>query len=253
MPRIDRLIAHNTGLSRKDITRAFRAGGVRDAAGERLDDPRWSLPPSALPFGVQWYGEPLTLYLHYAVLQHKPLGVVTAMADPRHRTAFDLLPADLPLRRDLRAVGRLDKETSGLLLWTSDGDLLHRITHPRYAVPRRYHAALTSEFRDPPDDFALEDGYRPSITALSRADASQMHVSLHRPHTAQTFADITVTSGRFHEVRRIFAALGSHVEGLCRVAYGPIELPPDLPPEHCNPVDLKAHFRDLHPVPAGER
>lgn len=248
MPRIDRLLARNLGLSRRDVTRGFRQHAVQDAEGRPLTEPAWNLPPSQLPFAIRWYDEPHVLYHDFAVLQHKPLGVVTAMRDAKHRTAYDVLPRDLPLRRDLRAVGRLDRDTSGLLLWTTDGELLHRITHPRYAIPRRYHAALRTAFSDSPPDLVLDDGHRPDIRELTRTTADAMHPALARPPAATHYATITVTSGRFHEVRRIFAALGSHVEALCRVAFGPLELPPDLAPEGCLPLDLKAVFRGIHPV-----
>lgn len=248
MPRIDRLIARNLGLSRRDVTHGFRRRAVHDADGRPLTEPAWNLTPSQLPFAFRWYDEPRVLYYEFAVLQHKPLGVVTAMRDAKHRTAYDVLPPDLPLRQDLRAVGRLDRDTSGLLLWTTDGDLLHRVTHPRYAIPRRYHAALRGEFSDPPPNFCLEDGHRPNLRELERTSSEAMHPALTRPAGVTHYASITLTSGRFHEVRRIFAALGSHVEALCRVAFGPIELPPDLAPEGCVPIDFKAIFRGIHPA-----
>lgn len=249
MPRIDRLIARNLGLSRKEVTREFRLHAFTDGRGGPLEDPRLPMPPSALPTEIAWRGQRVTLYDEFALLQHKPLGVVTAMRDLRHRTAYDCLPADLPLRADLRAVGRLDKETSGLLLWTTDGELLHRVTHPRYAIPRSYQAALAGEFASPPAGLTLDDGHQPNIVSLERCPPEALHPALARPATATVYASITITSGVFHEVRRIFAVLGTRVEALCRVSYGPFELPLELPPEGCCAVDLKAAFRGLHPRP----
>jgi hypothetical protein len=141
VPRLDLLIAHNLGFSRGVVTRLCRQGRVSTPEGAPLRDPALQIPPAGLPMAIQLDDAPHTLYLRYHLLQHKPLGVVTALRDDRHATAYDLLKG-APLHKDLRAAGRLDLETSGLLLWTTEGPLLHRMTHPRYAVPRVYQAAL---------------------------------------------------------------------------------------------------------------
>jgi 16S rRNA pseudouridine516 synthase len=129
----------------------------------------------------------------------------------------------------LRPVGRLDLDTTGLLLWTTDGAWLHRLTHPRTAVPRGYHAALTREFQPLPENLALRDGHRPNVLDLRSLPPEQAHSGLLRPEGAVAFAAITIAGGAYHEVRRVFAALGSHVLALCRVSFGALALPPDLP------------------------
>jgi len=127
-------------------------------------------------------------------------------------------------------VGRLDLDTTGLLLWTTDGKWLQRLTHPKRAVPRIYQAALARPFGLPPPDFELDDGYRPAIVNLATIESEhQLHPSLLRPADAAAYATIAVAGGAYHEVRRIFAALGSHVLALCRVGFGRLELPRDLP------------------------
>lgn len=248
MPRLDALIAHNTGLSRKQVTRLFRGKRIADAHGKRLDDPRVQLAGDDLPRTVLVDDEPVVLRVRFELLLHKPVGVVTALRDEKHPTAFALLE-HAPLHAELRAVGRLDKDTSGLLLWTTDGTLLHKLTHPRYAVPRTYHAALARPF-DPTAAIAglvLDDGHAPEITELRACDADAMHPGLLRTEGVHTFATITITTGRFHEVRRIFAALGSEVLALCRVRFGAIELPEALAPGAWEELDLKAVFRGLSP------
>jgi 16S rRNA pseudouridine516 synthase len=154
---------------------------------------------------------------------------VTALRDPRHPTAYALL-RDAPLHAELRPVGRLDIDTSGLLLWTTDGAEIQRLTHPKRAVPRTYQAALARPHQPLPPDLVLDDGLRPHIAALAPLDRAAAHPSLEVSADAAAFASITVTGGAYHEVRRIFAALGSHVLALCRVRYGDVELPRDLPP-----------------------
>ncbi|HET6585961.1 MAG TPA: pseudouridine synthase [Nannocystaceae bacterium] len=247
MPRLDILLARNLGISRSRVTRLLRAGLVREPGGARLDDGRRQLAPATLPVAVEVDGVMHELHHRVELLQHKPLGVVTALSDARHRTAYELL-AGAPLVGELRAVGRLDLDTSGLLLWTTDGVLLHRLTHPRWAVPRRYHAALAGPWRSPPADLALADGHRPNITELAPLDRAAVHPGLVVGDAASCFATIEITSGRFHEVRRIFAELGTLVVALCRVQYGPVELPLDLAAGAHVPIDLRAHFRGLAPT-----
>lgn len=248
MPRLDLILAHNASISRRQAVRLLRSGRVRDASGTPLRDAKQQVPPAELPWDVSIDGQPLTLYHRYDLMLHKPLGVVTAHEDARHPTAYALV-TDAPLARDLRAVGRLDKETSGLLFWTTDGTLLHRMTHPRYAVPRTYHVALAREFSEPSPGFALADGHAPNIVELLRGSEAAMHPALARPEGAEHFASITITGGKFHEVRRIFAALGSEVTALARVAFGPFELPTDLAAGEHRPVELKSAFAGRHPTP----
>jgi 16S rRNA pseudouridine516 synthase len=228
LPRLDILLAHNLGISRAAVTRLLRAGRVRDAEGTAQLDGRASVAAQRLPWTLELDGSPVTLRTRMDLLQHKPLGVVTALRDAVHPTAYALL-ADAPLRTELRAVGRLDIDSTGLLLWTTDGALLHRLTHPRRAVPRTYHVALGGPWTPVPPGFALDDGHVPTILELDARDAEQMHPGLVFPSNARRFATITVTSGRFHEVRRIFAELDTLVLGLCRVRYGEALLPVDLP------------------------
>jgi len=248
VPRLDALIARNLGLSRRQVTRLLRAGRVRDAEGRKLDEGRQACRPSDGPRTLVVDGVEHTLRHRMGLLQHKPLGVVTAHFDARHPTAYGLLEG-APLYRELRAVGRLDLDTSGLLLWTTDGTLLHRLTHPRYAVPRVYHVGLARDFEDPGPELTLDDGHRPRISELERLPESTMHSALRRSPAARLHASITLHGGRFHEVRRIFAALGSEVLDLCRVRYGSIDLPPSLPARDHETIDLHAIFRGLSPEP----
>jgi 16S rRNA pseudouridine516 synthase len=228
-PHLDELLARNLGCS-KGAARALCAEGrVTDAAGRVLDDGRARVALTQGRVQVQVDGEQRVLRLEVLVLQHKPAGVITALHDARHATAYALLRT-APLHPHLRPVGRLDLDTTGLLLWTTDGHLLSRLTHPKRGVPRTYHAALARPFFAPPSDFTLEDGHRPVIQALEvLPGAASCHPALLPHPDATAFASITVVGGVYHEVRRIFAALGSHVFSLCRVSYGPYRLPADLP------------------------
>lgn len=249
VPRLDLLLARALGLPRRRATTLVRSGRVAGEDGVALRDPGLRVPVAALPCTVRVGDEPTLLRDRYDLLMHKPVGVVTALRDERHATAFDLLQG-APLHRELRAVGRLDLDTSGLLLWTTDGETLHRLTHPRYGLPRVYQVGLSRPWSAPPGDLQLEDGHRPRIESLAPLAEAELHPALRRSAEATTHAAITLTSGKFHEVRRIFAALGSEVVDLCRVAYGPITLPDALPPGGWQPADLAEVVRGRHPAPA---
>jgi 16S rRNA pseudouridine516 synthase len=227
LPRLDVLIARNLGWSRA-AARAAIDDGVVSIDGAPATGARADIDAARLPVDAVVDGERVALFDVARVLLNKPLGCVTALRDPRHPTAYELL-RDAPLHAELRPVGRLDIDTTGLLLWTTDGAEIQRLTHPKRAVPRTYQAALACPPAPLPADLVLEDGLRPRIEALMPLDRADAHPSLAVPGDATAFASITITAGAYHEVRRIFAALGSHVLALCRVRFGQIDLPPDLP------------------------
>ncbi len=224
MFRFYELLARNLDCSKTEARRLIEEGDVEDEAGQALRDARRVV---TAPLVCRVGGEPLTLRENVLVAQHKPTGVITALRDDRHPVAFDLLDG-APLHALLRPVGRLDLETSGLLLWTTDGALLQRLTHPKRAVPRTYHAALAGPFGALPPNFTLEDGHQPQITALQPLSAGDAHPALQVPDETACLATVTIVGGAYHEVRRIFAALGSHVLGLCRISFGAYHLPVDF-------------------------
>jgi 16S rRNA pseudouridine516 synthase len=229
MARLDALLGRNLGCSKTKARDVIAAGRVRARDGAPLSEPRLELDEAALPYDVVVDDEPLALVAASHVLLHKPTGCVTALADARHPTAYALL-REAPLFAELRPVGRLDLDTSGLLIWTTEGAWLQRLTHPKRAVPRTYHAALARPFSAPPPaGVTLDDGHRPTIEALAPLAREDAHPALGAPPDAATFATITIVGGAYHEVRRIFAALDSHVLALCRVSFGRLALPRDLP------------------------
>lgn len=226
MPRLDQLLARNTRYSRGEVKRLLKSGAITNPSGDPLDD---SVDPASLPLTVRVLDQEVVLHDTSHVMLNKPLGCVTALRDSQHPVAYDYLVGAV-LREELRAVGRLDLDTSGLLLWTTEGQWLQKFTHPKWKVPRTYQAALAGPFVQPPPGFTLDDGHQPHIADLREMDGNLAHPSLARPNDTTIVASITITGGAYHEVRRIFAALGSHVTALCRVSFGNLVLPPDLPP-----------------------
>jgi 16S rRNA pseudouridine516 synthase len=187
-------------------------------------------------------GATLPLFERALVMLHKPVGVVTALRDARHATAYALLRG-APLFPELRPVGRLDLDSSGLLLWATEGAVIQRLTHPKHRVPRTYEAVLARPVDVPAPralDLRLADGHRPEILDLRALPPGGGHPAIAKAAAAGAGRDsvvtITLVGGAYHEVRRIFAALGSHVLVLCRTRFGPYALPPDLPPGAWRPL-----------------
>lgn len=198
--------------SRKQVALMFRQGRVTDAAGEVLyadDQPAWE--------DVRVDGEPLDPPPGILLALHKPAGF-TCSAKDRGRLVYDLLPPRFALRSPvLSTVGRLDRETSGLLLLTDDGRLLHRIISPKAGLPKVYEATLAEPLRgDEGAIFAsgtlmLESEITPLLPAALEV-------------VSPTQARLTLHEGRYHQVRRMFAAVGNHVAALHRSRVGGLGL-----------------------------
>ncbi len=218
--------------SRKDVARMFREGRITDAAGEVLyaDD----APAHA---DVHVDGEPLDPPQGLALMLHKPVGYTCSTRDPG-RIVYDLLPPRFRLRSPLLStVGRLDRDTSGLLLLTDDGALLHRITAPKAKLAKRYEATLDADLRG--DEVAL---FASGTLQLESDDTPLAPARLEMADARH--ATLVLTEGRYHQVRRMFAAVGNHVVALHRSQVGGLALG-DLAPGQWRPLnaeDLAALF-----------
>jgi len=207
-----RAIANLGYGSRKEVTAMFREGRVTDAAGEVLyaDDVR----PHA---DVLLDGEPLDPAPGLLVALHKPVGYTCSTRDPG-RVVYDLLPPRWRLRDPLLSpVGRLDRDTSGLLLLTDDGALLHRITSPKSHLPKVYEATLAADLRG--DEAAL---FAAGTLVLDGEQSPLRPAQLEV--VGPRLARLTLHEGRYHQARRMFAAVGNHVAALHRVAVGGLGL-----------------------------
>lgn len=163
------------------------------------------------------------------LVMHKPLGVVTTMRDPEgRRTVEDLLRAHAVERRVV-PVGRLDYDTSGVLLLTDDGQLAHVLTHPRFGVEKTYRATLRGRL-EPKEIEALRAGVR---LTEGRAQPALLRVVAVR--RGASVVDVTIHEGRNRQVRRMFETLGHPVADLVRLRFGPISLG-DLRPGEIRPA-----------------
>jgi 23S rRNA pseudouridine2605 synthase len=231
--RLQKLLAAAGHGSRREIEGWIGAGRVRvNGAAAKLGD---RAQPSDL---IELDGKRIVLKAAAAtprvLLYHKPDGEMVTRSDPEGRpTVFQRLPP-IPGGKWV-AVGRLDINTAGLLLFTDSGELANRLMHPRYEVEREYAVRVLGVLR--PEEraqllagVALEDG----MARFDRLEPSGAEEGANRWYR------VTLREGRNREVRRLFEALGRKVSRLLRVRYGPVELPRDLRPGHCIELDAKS-------------
>ncbi|MCE7030710.1 pseudouridine synthase [Jiella avicenniae] len=238
--RLDKLLANLGYASRREIQLLARNGHIRlDGAPIPRADTRIALTPD-LESRLVVDGEALDPLPGVALMVNKPLGVTCS-----HKEAgplvYDLLPARWR-RRDpaISTVGRLDKETSGLLLMTDDGALLHRIISPKRHVAKRYRAHLARPLT------GAETALFASGTLMLEGEDKPLAPAVLEILGPQD-AILKVYEGRYHQVRRMFAAAGNHVETLHRESIGGLTLPSDLEPgaiRRLGEADLAAIFAE---------
>ena len=222
--RLDKWLAQATGQGRKQAHKWVRAGKVC-VDGKSVRD-------SSLKVGVEQRvtlaGEPVSLRGPVYLMLNKPLGVVCATEDAEHETVLDLL--EYELQRDVHPAGRLDIDTTGLVLLTDDGQWSHRITSPRRACSKRYRVLLT-------EPLSLEQCH---AVAKQFAEGVMLRGESKPTLPAELIFDpelelndeveLVVQEGRYHQVKRMFAAIGNRVDELHREQIGELLLDPDLAP-----------------------
>ncbi len=221
--RVDQLLSSMGYGSRKDIARMGKAGGIR-LDGTALRDVTRRIPVTPdLPDRMTIDGAPVDPVAGMVILLNKPLGMTCSHKDGG-ALVYDLLPDRWRLRSPvISTIGRLDKETSGLLLLTDDGDLLHRIISPKRHVKKTYRAQLAR-----PLNGTERDLFASGQLMLAGEDKPLAPAELEV--VSQTEALLDIVEGRYHQVRRMFAATGNHVEALHRERLGGLSLPDDMRP-----------------------
>lgn len=221
MERLDKFLAAQGKGTRKEVGRLIRSGAVA-VDGVPVRDPAAKVDPSRQTVAVG--GNPILWQEHLYIMMNKPAGGLSATEDRRQKTVLDLLPEDLR-RRGLFPAGRLDKDTTGLLLITDDGDLAHRMLSPKKHVYKLYQARLDAPVTLE-DVRAFEEGVRwgEEVYAPARLWAGEED-----PFVA--FAQ--VHEGRFHQVKRMFQARGKTVLSLKRLKIGGLSLDSTLQEGEC--------------------
>ena len=213
--RLDRFVSMAAGIPRRETAAWIRDGRVL-VQGREVRNARMQVAASGEE--VRLDGEVLRAPGHVNLMMNKPAGCISATTSHEHETVIDHVPAAL-YHQKLAPVGRLDKDTTGLMLLTTDGGLSHRITHPKRKVAKVYRATLKGPLEpDAATRFAagivLADGTVCRAAELETISPEQVRVVL--------------TEGRFHQVKRMLGRVGGHVIALHREKIGPLTLDPGL-------------------------
>lgn len=232
--RLDKIIASTGKFSRREVKLLVRQGRVLvDGAPARSAVDKYD--PEAAEIIVN--GETLTYRRHTWLMMNKPGGVLSATEDGRGQTVLDLLPQDLQ-RQGLFPVGRLDKDTEGLLLLTNDGPLAHRLLAPKSHVDKVYYVEVDGVLNDE-DGAAVRKG-------VTLADGYTCLPGELEPLDGGSAAHITLHEGKYHQIKRMMAARGKPVTYLKRLKFGPLDLDPALAKggwRHLNEGEIQALFR----------
>lgn len=258
--RIDKILSHQGFGSRKDVKKLLRASQVL-LNGQRIYDAGFTIDPEKDVLTVD--DEEIFLQANRYIMMNKVMHTISAKKDGLHQTVFDLLSEDLRtpyLQEKLHLVGRLDMDTEGLLLFTTDGELTHRLISPKTHISKTYFCVLehseTDEHKQEiarlfkegievgPDDnepgfkcepatikWATEDEFNLHTNKSSVLEAlSSAGVSFNAENAQNQVALLTIYEGKYHQVKRMFAAVGNKVVFLKRISVGKLELDKTLEP-----------------------
>jgi 16S rRNA pseudouridine516 synthase len=216
--RIDKLLANMGYGSRKDVKKLLKEGAVK-VDGIPVKDAKFHVNVKKEEITV--YGEVVEYKEFIYLMMNKPQGVISATEDDIHETVIDLLEAEDAIF-DPFPVGRLDKDTEGFLLLTNDGQLAHQLLSPKKHVPKKYYAKIEGRVTEADvqafkKGVVLDDGYETKpgdLTILHGDDISEI--------------ELVITEGKFHQVKRMFEAVGKKVIYLKRTEMGPLKLDENL-------------------------
>ena len=210
MERLDKILSEAGVCSRKDCARLARRGLITvDGVAEK--NPAEKIGENAK---IEVDGEPVARRREVVCIMNKPAGFVTSTEDDRSRTVMELLPEEM-LRQKVVPAGRLDKDTEGLLVFTNNGELLHRLISPKSEIPKTYYVEhegtiTDASIRTAAQGVELKDGTVCKSAKIERLGEGR--------------STITITEGMYHQVKRMFAALGCHVTYLKRIQIGNVNL-----------------------------
>ena len=222
MERLDKHLASRGVGTRKEVQKLIKSGAVTvDGSVCKIIDRKIDAENTAVLVNGQPVGEKF-IY----IMMNKPAGVVSATEDKRDKTVIDILPDELK-RRGLFPAGRLDKDTEGLLIITNDGDFAHRMLSPKKHVEKRYIATVDGEISEETikrfeQVIELSDGYKCMPAKLELTAKNDNNVGM-----------VTICEGKFHQVKRMFAACGLNIVHLQRISIGNLYLDSNLPIGDC--------------------
>jgi 16S rRNA pseudouridine516 synthase len=217
-------IVFSQGFGARRACEGLVGGGFVAIGGVIHDDPFEDLDPEGLVLNIE--GKDWPYYAKALIALNKPAGFECSKKPRHHPSVYSLLPAPL-LRRDVQSVGRLDEDTTGLLLFTDDGQLLHRWTSPKHHVPKVYDVSCKHP--------VTQDQIERLLAGVVLLDDPETVRALGVERWDGAAADLhglrlTLAEGKYHQVKRMLAAVGNRVEALHRSRFGKLELPPELAP-----------------------
>ncbi|HHW46161.1 MAG TPA: rRNA pseudouridine synthase [Clostridiales bacterium] len=223
LERLDRIISSQGMFSRKEAGKAIRDGRVT-VNGKVIKDPSEKLDPASS--GIAIDGKPFAYKKHIYLMLNKPAGVLSATTDSNSKTVLDLIPK-VYKRNGLFPVGRLDKDTTGLMIITDDGDFAHKVISPKYGINKHYHAVVDGKITDEiirtfATGVKLKDGFLCAPAELKVLDNGD-----------NPLAEVVIKEGKYHQIKRMFAAAGLKVLALRRVKIGGLSLDNNLPEGEC--------------------
>ncbi len=226
MERLDKLLCSQGTLTRSEAGRLIRSGRV-SVDGVVCRQAAQKIDPAAHTVSVD--GKPLGYAEFVYFMLNKPDGILCVSRDKKVPTVVDLLPEEYR-RRGLFPAGRLDKDTHGLVLITDDGDFAHRMLSPRHHIPKTYLARL-----DKPLSEEGAQAFRDGPTLADGTVCQPAHLRLLETGENPLF-EVVIYEGKYHQIKRMFAAVGCHVEWLKRIKMGGLDLDESLAEGECRPL-----------------
>ena len=218
MERLDKIISNRTGISRKDAKAAISSGKVT-VSGNIIRSSDFKVSENDEIF---LEGKKISGNAHIYIVLNKPKGYVSATEDPEQKTVIELVPPEL-FRNGIFPSGRLDKDTTGLMIITDDGDFAHRILAPRKHVPKKYAVTI-----DLPVTEEMAKGFE---NGIELSDGVCKSAKLFK--TGEYTCEVTISEGRYHQIKRMFGCFGAKVTELHRLSMGGFSLPENLLPGEC--------------------
>lgn len=220
MQRLDKIISSQLNISRSIARNDIRIGKVF-VEGQLIRDPGFQVDPDNT--FIKYCGQPVNYKKYVYIIMNKPKGVLSASEDKSRKTVVDLVPDELK-RAELFPVGRLDRDTTGLLIITDDGDFAHRVISPKKNVIKTYRAVL--------DGTITDRAIRLFAEGVVLADGTKCRPAVLKP-IGECIAEVEISEGKYHQIKRMFGTVGLGVNELERIALGGLFLPQNLPCGEC--------------------
>lgn len=219
MERLDKIISSQLGYSRKEVKELIKRKRVL-VNNQLVDISDYKINPETDIVSVD--NQELTIKKYLYLILNKPKGYVSATTDNKDRTVLDLVPQEY-LHRNLFPAGRLDKDTTGLMIITDDGNFAHEILSPKKHIKKKYNVTI-----DIPITLEMVDGFRKGVN-LSDGECKSAKLEI----TGKYTAIVTLTEGRYHQIKRMFGCFKAKVIELERISMGNLTLPANIKLGEC--------------------